>query len=357
MIKQHLRCWLYAALALLLVGCERGDTPPPHKPVTVQAAQNGSLGSADLSLALWQHSSEQLQYIAQHCQQFKASVAQLLKAPATPTLQNAQQQWRQLHGELRQLSLPLAIATRNPGLFTPLAQTLANIDAHPIAPGYIDAVKGYPHSGLINDITLNIDHTTLRRQHRLTAPNEASLGLHPLEFVLFGEQGKRQANNFNQNQKSLPTHTAVNQPHQRRRDYLRLTATLLCDDLAALVEQWRKRQSAIAQPYFDLKPAARLQLWQLMLTLELDSLTQHPSQQHCDFAPNGCALRWRLEGLLSFIDAGASQALTLTRTQQQRWQSGVAQLRAALAEDTAYITPSTAALKQMADALSEQTRE
>lgn len=358
-MNKHLLVYCLCAALTLLIGCQRGDnqTPPRPQSTTVNATQKTRPSGIEHSLALWEHSGQQLQQLAQQCQQLKTTVDQLLQAPTAQTLQGAQQQWRQLHGRLRRLSLPLSLATHNPGLFTPLAQALSSIDTHPIAPGYVGAIKGYPHSGLINDISLSINHTAVRRQHGLTAPNEASLGLHPIEFVLFGEQGKRGAREFRQTRRSQTTLNPINQPHRRRGDYLRLSVTLLCDDLTTLAAQWRKPESSIAQPYFDLEPAARMQLWKLMLMLELDSLSQPKNLQHCDFAPGGCPVHWRLEGLLGFIDAGAIQALTLPEPQQKLWQTGVQQLRTALATPTDKTATSALALSQLADALSEQTRE
>jgi len=62
------------------------------------------------------------------------------------------------------------------------------IETWPIQPGFIDSLPEYPNSGIINDITLSIDLPTLREQHGLTDKEEASLGFHALEYLIYGRK-------------------------------------------------------------------------------------------------------------------------------------------------------------------------
>ena len=62
---------------------------------------------------------------------------------------------------------------------------LDQIDAWPIAPGFLDSIVGYPQTGIINDISLNISSQILRQQHQITDSREVSLGFHVLEYYVF----------------------------------------------------------------------------------------------------------------------------------------------------------------------------
>ena len=74
-----------------------------------------------------------------------------------------------------------------------LYQFYYQINHWPILPGYVDYVGTYSNSGIVNDITVNIDIPTLREQHGAFDLAEASLGFHVLEFLIWGENLKRQA--------------------------------------------------------------------------------------------------------------------------------------------------------------------
>ncbi|WP_339615631.1 imelysin family protein [uncultured Gilvimarinus sp.] len=351
------------ALTAFLCSCDRTtETSGAHSTALSPASDSPALAESKLdsdaiaskSIELWDNTGARLQDFAEHCQRLESSVLQLLENPTESQLQNTQQQWRQLHGELRQLTMAMSLATRNPGLFTPLAQALGKIDRQPIAAGYLDSVEGYPNSGLINDISLEINHTTLRQQHGLTADNEASLGLHPLEFILFGETGQRSASDFARQTKSTPELASVNQPQNRRRDYLALSGKLLCDDSAQLARQWNDRQSAIAAPYFALTPPARLQLWHTLLAAEIDTLNHQRQIHHCNFAPKGCDIRWRYRGLQGVLNAKDALLPTLARQQRSRWDEGVAAFNVALSAEPRNDAATQDAIATLARALNDR---
>ena len=337
-----IRVGVVLTLLASLCSCGRdtavSDSRTPEPVTAIQSAhQPGNRADSEAletqSTRLWDATGSQLAQLSRNCRQFETSIGQLLETPTDETLLTAQQQWRQLHGELRTLAIATSLAATNPGLFSPLAQSLANIDQQPIAAGYLDSVAGYPNSGLVNDITLDINHSNVRQQHGLTADNEASLGLHPLEFILFAETGQRGAGDFVRQTTSTPELASLNRPQNRRRDYLALTTKLLCDDSEQLAEQWREPQSAIAAPYFALTPEARLQLWQSALQTELQALHKPRAAHHCDFAPKGCDIHWRYRGLFEFIERAEPAVPALPANQRAAWQSGVTKLQQALASE------------------------
>ncbi|WP_052481318.1 imelysin family protein [Gilvimarinus agarilyticus] len=335
------RTLIVIALLAGLCSCGR-DTPTAepsgHPPQNTVSSPGSNLVPSDVdskmlatkSRQVWDGTGLQLTQFASRCREFESGIGRLLETTSEQALRNAQQQWRQLHGELRTLTIATSLAVSNPGLFSALAQRLSDIDEQPIAAGYLDSVAGYPNSGLVNDITLDINRANMRQQHGLTADNEASLGLHPLEFILFGETGQRDAGDFVRQTASTPEVASLNRPQNRRRDYLALTAKLLCDDSEQLAADWRDHHSAIAAPYFSLTAEARLQLWQHALEAELQALSKPRSAHHCDFAPHGCDILWRYRGLLTFIERAAPAVPTLAREQHAPWQQAASNLQQAL---------------------------
>ncbi len=66
----------------------------------------------------------------------------------------------------------------------------------PIEAGYIDYLAFYPLSGIVNDMTLKISVQSMIEQHCFSDVRFASIGFHPMEFLLFGIDGKRSARDF-----------------------------------------------------------------------------------------------------------------------------------------------------------------
>ncbi|WP_419812236.1 imelysin family protein [Bacterioplanoides sp.] len=140
--------------------------------------------------------------------------------------------------------------------------TRALLDSWPIEGGYIDHVPGYPFSGIVNDLTLELTEVTLQDQHGFSDPSYASLGYHPLEFMLWGANGDRDPADFAARDNSAPvvmpsegriqetdsaqaTHDAAQmhsqhqvQNHKRRRQYVQLLSNQLMEHLQRLVRRW-----------------------------------------------------------------------------------------------------------------------
>jgi len=109
----------------------------------------------------------------------KAATSLFLREPNTINKQSLQYVWQQSHE---------AYLVNQMGLFIdPQTKYILgfNIDAWPIQPGFLDAIEGYPDSGIINDVTLEISTATLRSQHGITASEEVCLGFHAIEYLIF----------------------------------------------------------------------------------------------------------------------------------------------------------------------------
>src|SRR5690606_27411526 len=91
----------------------------------------------------------------------------------------------------------------------------------------------------------------LLEQHGFADKSYASIGFHPIEFMLWGEDGKRSWRDFvaQENTSSLPTDDTQEieagdserpkvQNNNRRRQYLQLTSELLQKHLLRLQERW-----------------------------------------------------------------------------------------------------------------------
>lgn len=303
-------------LALILLfalsaACERSPAPghesaqsAPASEPTVPALSPEQ--ASQFSLTLWQRAGDSLVEFTQACNIAHASNLAFLEAPTDTHLQAAQERWQSLHEQWLGTAPVTALADTSPDLFAELSDTLAAIDAYPIAAGYLDAVQGYPFSGIVNDITLDINRTNLREQHGLTSSYEASLGLHVLEFLLFGEQGERQAGDYTKATAGTDSLDAHDRPENRRRELLRLVSRLLCDDASELAQRWQSPGSESARIYNRLPPDSRLQLWRRALVHAFAST--EVSASHCEFASNCPTNPLLAEGVRRFIQGSNNGA-------------------------------------------------
>lgn len=147
---------------------------------------------------------------------------------------------------------------------------LMQLDSWPIEGGYIDYIEGYPFSGIVNDLTLEINEDNIRSQHGFTDPTNASLGYHAIEFMLWGDKGQRLAPDFFPQENTAPipsvdeehSATELNAPeevapseiqnpapqnHNRRRQYTQLLSELLQKDLHRIQRRWEPSSGYYAQ--------------------------------------------------------------------------------------------------------------
>ena len=121
------------------------------------------------------------------------------------------------------------------------------INAWPLNEAYIDYVQGNPESGIINNMSIEINAETIIAANMSEDDADVSTGWHAIEFLLWGQDfsletaGTREASDY------LPT----NEINVRRRAYLVATSTLLLEHVNWLAEQWSEngegRKSFIAK--------------------------------------------------------------------------------------------------------------
>ncbi|MCL6415129.1 imelysin family protein [Aestuariirhabdus sp. Z084] len=259
-----MRATLTLCTLVLLTGCEpAGDSNPyaAESNTTANAVQAQDLKTPLSKHELGAFSQNYLQQARKQCasalfaaQQLQQASDELLKAPTIEALEKAQTQWQKAHRSWLRCDL----FSGNQG---PLEQPMAEdpfslkdrLASWPISPGYVDAMPGYPSGGLVYSADIAIKRASLLSQHQLTAPNEASIGLYPMEVLLFGINDSRSPEEL----LVLPPQPDQLDSQTRRRDYLTVLSSLYVSDLRELVTRWDpliasypneiKRQSADQQ--------------------------------------------------------------------------------------------------------------
>ncbi len=214
--------------------------------------------------------------------QLKLDVAAFLDAPSADTLTAVQISWQRAYlGFLsgRVLGyLPITEPVEWRRNRRDGRRTFNDLDGWPVTGGYIDHVPGYPVSGIINDLTLQITTETLLEQQGFSSEYDISVGFHALGFLLFGEDQPRDWNDFvipetgtanlatdaggtsgdnmavtaSESVSSQETSEQTDAPsadtetdaapavlhHQRRREYLGIVTRLLLAHLERLQRRW-----------------------------------------------------------------------------------------------------------------------
>ncbi|AQR66104.1 iron-regulated protein [Aquaspirillum sp. LM1] len=168
--------------------------------------------------------------------------------PSEATLTSARQAWlaaREPYGQteaFRFYSGPIDDAKGPEG----------RINAWPLDEAYIDSVKGKANSGIINNRKIVLSKDKLAALNERGGEENISTGYHAIEFLLWGQDfdangpGKRSWNDFVDGQ-------AANA--DRRRDYLKIIADLLVEDIASVAKAWQAN-SANYRAKFEKDPDA-----------------------------------------------------------------------------------------------------
>ncbi len=277
----------------MLAACQpdgRSDmaTHPPDKPAAMISPS--TLGPEFLkpggdTLAAFCEASEQLQ------QQIEIFL-QASPDSAEQQLQSLRKAWLDSHHHWQRAEYYLQAAA--PELPPSLQAQINRLHSDTIQPGYIDSIAGYPNSGIVNDITLQIRPEVLLEQHQLFDPADVAIGLQALEFLLWGEKGQRTANDFG----NRPSNAGNTEPDQRRSAYLEVSAQLLVEHCQALLSQWQSLSSLNS-----LRPHWRAAHQQL-------AALQAEQQQSASHSPYSGDRRWQaiaLQNLQLYMDSGETK--------------------------------------------------
>lgn len=276
--------WLLLATFLSISGCsEKTD-----EAATTDAELEQSIIAADPLMtehtdALWQLGGKLLATSADSAQQLQNAVQGFLKQPDDKSLSEVKQAWQQAHDSYLQFELFTFLGDASPDLFGALTRDNFDIHAWPITPGYIDYFQVYTDSGMVNDIALAISAQEVRNQHGFTDDTDVSIGLHAIEYLLWGEQGKRPAADYIEMnslsaKQSAASMRVVDLPSNRRRTLLGLLSQLLVDDVNQLQTTWRNNATGPGSVYQELAPLSRVQLWQEGISRYVEALQLRYSQ-------------------------------------------------------------------------------
>lgn len=208
--------------------------------------------------------------------------------PSEATLTSARQAWlaaREPYGQteaFRFYSGPIDDAKGPEG----------RINAWPLDEAYIDSVKGKANSGIINNRKIVLSKDKLAALNERGGEENISTGYHAIEFLLWGQDfdangpGKRSWNDFVDGQ-------AANA--DRRRDYLKIIADLLVEDIASVAKAWQanganyrakfeKDPDALRKMMVGIGVLSRAELAGERMEVALDSKNQE--DEHSCFSDN-----------------------------------------------------------------------
>ena len=333
MIK-HSICGLL--LLLFISACEKHNGSNPD----LRSTESGRNTIEQADAALWAEIDDTFSKLKQASQALAESIDAFLARPNEDTLSSAQQAWKALHAVEQKLAVIHNLVQSHSGSFDMVRATLARTSAQPIQPGYLDRVGTYAYSGLVYDIGVQLTQENLRHQHQLTDEEEVVLGIYALEFMLFGENGKRSANNY-QAQTQLNSEAQGSGfkdiselPENRRRRLIQLQSNILAADTVRLLQIIRENQKGSAKKkWFALsdqekvsavRNALRHTLTQTLLELShLETKLHQNTNEELPSAPSDTEHAAQANALKSRLLAASPIAGYLSQTEEETLRKAI----------------------------------
>ena len=274
----------------LLTACEQAASPEKpaaaQKTAAEQTTPSPAVNPDTLYPNIWQAGDKAMQQSEQSAQALFQSVEKFLADSDHSHWQALQQQWLSSHAHWHQAETYLQWLSPN----YELSQLRLRIHSLEITPGYLDSIEGYPQSGIVNDSTLAIEQQSIIEQHRRYSDEETALGIHVLEFFIWGRPL----------QDYLPSQDPANaKAISRRRQYLKLLAYQWLSDIKTAQAFWQQRQEQL------VAPAA------LTLTMQ-QQLGALADNHHCQFSQDDS---WR-RAVINSIGQHITSHNSLTQLQQ-----------------------------------------
>lgn len=251
--------------SLLLVGCSDNLAEPQSvasvKEITPSAFEllNPELSASakEIVLEYVEQIGADLNRVGIEIGKFQSSIVMLTDQTSSENLSVSRQAWLDAHSAYELTTLHRYFAAQLIGEQNSLAlmQLQYQINHWPIIPGYIDYVDGYPDSGIVHDINVNLDVDSLREQHGAFDVSEVTLGFHVIEFLLWGyDTGSvaRPAGDFDAVLELTPEeaesgYSLEQLSNNRRRLFLTVVADTLVEDFRALESLWLTEEPSIRQ--------------------------------------------------------------------------------------------------------------
>ena len=251
--------------ALLLAGCSDNAAEPQIVETAAEAAPSAfellnpelSASAKEIALEYVQQIDTDFKQAGIEIEKFQSSIATLTDQTNIENLNLSKQAWLNAHSAYELTTLHRYYATQLMGEQDSLVlmQLQYQINHWPIVPGYIDYVYGYPDSGIVHDINVNLDADSLREQHGSFDVSEVTLGFHVIEFLLWGydaDSVARPATDFDAVLELTPKeiesgYTLEQLSNNRRRLFLTVVADTLVNDFLALQSLWLAEEPSISQ--------------------------------------------------------------------------------------------------------------
>jgi putative iron-regulated protein len=308
-------CLILCLVTTCLTGCDLFSNAPkavdPIQNETMKLNTDILLSSANL------FAYTQMSEALSHAQALDAVLASFLHHPNPLSLEETQNAWIKTYQSYLKVSFFHLVPRFEKPSYHEHNDTYhviqEELDSWPIEAGYIDYLPLYPLSGIVNDQTLQITEKSILLQHGFSDARYASIGFHPMEFLLFGQNQSRSAKDFVPQDNSVetieldtspakPDHSINNevarndvndmlksknasplisepQNHNRRREYIRLLSALNVQRLQKLTDRWEPAHGYYAKQWRQPQSLQNLQrVYQAAIdTIQTEVLVEHIS--------------------------------------------------------------------------------
>jgi putative iron-regulated protein len=123
------------------------------------------------------------------------------------------------------------------------------INSWPVNEAYIDAVRGNPAAGIVNDPSIPITRETLIERNARDDEADVTTGFHAIEFLLWGQDVNRDGPGNRPAMDFVGTGAAA-----RRRTYLKVATDLLVENLKFVVDQWAPDKNNYRARFLTMQP-------------------------------------------------------------------------------------------------------
>lgn len=251
---------------MLLVGCSDDALEPQKAEVVKETTPPSafellnpelSASAKEIALDYVGQISADLNQAGIEIERFRSSIRTLIDDTSDENLNISRQAWLDALSayELTTLHRYFVLQLLEEQNSLALLQIQYQINHWPIIPGYIDYVDGYPDSGIVHDINVNLDSDSLRAQHGVFDVSEVTLGFHVIEFLLWGydtNSATRPAADYDAVLELSPQdiergYSLEQLSNNRRRLLLTVISDSLVEDFQVLQSLWLTEELGIRQ--------------------------------------------------------------------------------------------------------------
>lgn len=312
MLPTHSLQSFKAVLLLLfisLAGCDQ-PTESVDNSITHAEPSNRPFPSSDHHQTPWKQLVKTLDHL-------RLSLAQLANAPTEKHLASSRKLWLMAFEQYQRLAAWRILLSSHYQDQEPNTLLEQRIAPWPIAPGYVDRLPEYPHSGIISDHTVMLSLESLMQQHQLFHEEDAVLGFHAIATVLWAANTANEDISLSQLQTSPDLHDNNATPiHQRRLAYLKLAGEQLHLD----VKKQRQLALAIHQQADNLSYLD----WQKTVTTianDLIKISVANTGQNDSFVYPACGPAPCNEQVPVWFIEGLEELATALRVDVQNWKA------------------------------------